>query len=163
MFWIRSQQLTISLLSVHYRFYLQHCEQLYLLLQNSCFQSFTESSRTRCSSVSMVARLRDGQERNRYSISSKNEMSILVFGSHRSSYSVTTTFPFPRIKRPTLKNGSVTPFIAKDKNAWSYNSSCGAVPNYDSTRTNLLLPLMCKIALSCDITFQRAYYCNEQC
>lgn len=163
MFWVMPQQLTVSSLSVHYRLHLQECEQLSLLLQNSCFQSFTESSRTRCSSVSMVARLRNGQERNRDSISSNNETSWLVFGSHRPSYSITTAFLFHRINRPTLKNVCVTPFIAKDMKAWSYTSSCCAVPNYDSTRTRLLLPLLYKIALSCDITFQRAYNRNELC
>jgi len=157
------QQLTICSLSVHYRLHLQHCEQMSFLLQNSCFHSFTESSRTRCNSVSMVARLRNGQKTNRDSISSKNEASRLVFGSHRPSYSITTAFPFPRIKRPTLKNGCVTPFIAKDMNAWSYTSSCGAVPNHDSSRTNWLLPLLYKMALSCDFTFQRAYCRNELC
>jgi len=136
MFRVMPQQLTICSLSVHYRLYLQQREQLSLPLQNSCFRSFTEWSRTRCSSVSMVARLRNGQERNRDSISSKNEAPRPVFESHRPSYSITTAFPFPRIKRPKLKNGYVTSFVAKDMKAWSYTSSCGAVPNYDNTRTN---------------------------
>jgi hypothetical protein len=163
MFWVMLQQLTICSLSVHFGLHLQQCEQLSLLLQNSCFHSFTESIRIRCSSVIVVVRLRNGQERNRDSISSKNEASRLVFGSHRPSYLITTAFPFPRIKLPTFKNGYVTPFIAKDMNAWSYNSSCGAVPNCDSTRTNWLLPLLYQIALSCDITFQQAYHRNEPC
>jgi len=130
------QQLTICSFSVHYRLHLQQCEQLSLLLQNSCFQSFTESIRTHCNSVIVVARLRNGQERNLDSISSKNEALRLVFGSHRPSCLITTAFPFPRIKRPRLKNDYVNPFIAKDMNVWSYTSSCGAVLNYDSTRIN---------------------------
>jgi len=163
MFWVMPQQLIVSSLSAHYRLHLQKWEQLSLLPQNSCFQSFTESNRARCSSVSMVARLRNGQKRNRDLISSKNEVSRLVFGSHWPSYSIITAFPFPWIKRPTLKNGYVTPFIAKDMNAWSYTSSCGAVPNYDNTRTSLLLPLFYEIALSCDVTLQRAYYRSDLC
>ena len=111
----------------------------------------------------MVARLRNGQKRNQDSIFSKNEVSKFVSGAHRPSYSITTAFPFSWIKRPTLKNGHVTPFIAKDMNAWSYPSSCGAVPKNDSTRTSLLLPLLYKIALSYDVTFQRTYYRNDLC
>jgi hypothetical protein len=90
MFWVMHQQLTVCSLSVHYRLHLQQCEQLSFLLQHFCFQSIIKLCRTRCSSVSIVSKLRNGQERNRDSISSRNEASrlnySLCFADRASQY-----------------------------------------------------------------------------
>lgn len=59
------------------------------------------------------------------------------------------TNPIPFLQDKT----DYLPPIAKDMNAWSYNSSRGAVPNYVMTRTALPFSILCKAALFCDVTF----------